>query len=71
MEAIEHYGAVSLFYALSLRVAWRILPVVMNVPKRYLQLSFEDKKSYITNLSLMGETDPWDLLKGGSFRDSV
>ena len=27
-------------------------------PERYLQLSFEDKKSYIANLSLMGEIDP-------------
>ena len=40
-------------------------------PERYLQLSFEEKKSYITNLSLMSEIDPWDLLKGGSSQDSV
>ena len=30
-------------------------------PERFLQLSFEDKKCYIANLSLMGEIDP---LKG-------
>ena len=39
--------------------------------ERYLQLSFEDKKSNIANLSLMGEIDPWDLLKGGFSQDSV
>ena len=29
-------------------------------PEWYLQLSFEDKKSYIANLPLMGEVDPMD-----------
>ena len=28
---------------------------------------FEDKKCYITNLSLMGEINPWVLLNGARF----
>ena len=50
-------------------MAWprKILPGFCEERReRYLQLSFEDKKSYIANLSLMGEIYPWNLLNGGS-----
>ena len=40
-------------------------------PKRFLQLSFEDKKCYIANLSLMGEIDTGVLLNGGFSQDSL
>ena len=39
-------------------------------PERFLQLSFEDK-SYIANLLLMGEMDPWVLLNRGFSQDLV
>ena len=40
-------------------------------PERFLQLSFEDKKCYIANLSLMDEIDPRVLLNEGFSQDSV
>ena len=40
-------------------------------PERFLRLNFEDKKCYLDYLSLMGEIDPWDLLKGRFFQDSL
>ena len=42
-----------------------------ELPERFLQLSFEDKKCYIDYLSLMGEIDPRVLLKGGFSQDSL
>ena len=42
-------------------------------PKRFLQLSFEDKKCYIAylSLSLMGEIDPRVLLNEGFSQESL
>ena len=40
-------------------------------PKRFLQVSFKDKKCYIVYLLLMGEIDPRVLPNKGFSQDSL